>query len=69
MQFIYIYKGNQCSFTLDGIERLKKKEDFKEVFQGKVDVNKAWKDVQKARGNEEKVDVEVKVLKEEGGDK
>jgi hypothetical protein len=69
MEFIYKYKGNQCSFTLNGIEHLKKKEDFKEVFEGKVDVNKVWKDVEKARRERGKVTIVGKELEEEGGNK
>ena len=62
-EFVYTYKGNRPSFTLEGIAHLKTKEEFKKVFDGLVDVNLAWKDVVKARPNS-KVSEEGK-----GGDK
>jgi len=49
MDFIYLYKNKRCSFTLKGIAHLKTKEQFKEVFDGKLDVNSVWKDIEKAR--------------------
>lgn len=62
--FIYTYKGNRASFTLEGIAHLKTKEDFKKVFDGLVDINEAWKDVVKARPSNKVSDSE-----EKGGDK
>ena len=49
MNFVYLYNRNQVSFTLNGVAHLKTKEQFKEVFDGLVDVNLAWKDLEKAR--------------------
>lgn len=62
--FVYTYKGNRASFTLDGVAEFKTKDEFKKVFDGLVDINQAWKDIVKARPSNKVSDSE-----EEGGGK
>lgn len=66
--FVYLYKGNRCSFSLKGIEHLKTKEQFQEVFKDLVDVNKAWADIEKARP-QSPLKNEKKKVEDKGGDK
>lgn len=49
MSFVYLHNGKRCSFSLKGIEHLKTKEQFEEVFKDLVDIDKAWADIEKAR--------------------
>jgi len=73
MKDFYLYKGNRCSFTLKGIEHLKTKKQFKEVFDGLVDINEAWADVEKSRSKDsviesENIIIETSTEEIEGGD-
>ena len=64
--FVYLYNGNNFSFTLKGMEGFKTKEQFKEAFEGKVDIDKAWSDIEKARPQPPKQ--EKKKSDDKGGD-
>ncbi len=66
--FVYLYNGNNFSFTLKGMEKFKTKEQFKEAFEGQVDIDEAWADIEKARPKPP-TKKEQKKLEDQRGDK